>query len=205
MKKFFLAGVFVLLASTQANAAFISVVKGSDMAGIEVSVTFDNEGLSSSAVWSALDENGGTAIGDGWSLSQSGDTFGDSIFAAWRFLNNSQMSVTSILIDAWAGGFVFDKIEGDLSTNGSGPGRSFVPFDPATVRNYLPSFEFLNPIEGEELYGSLLINFETPFTSGSNQAFFIADTDGVVAAVSAPSVLATLLAALAFVGFARRK
>jgi hypothetical protein len=205
MKKLIFAGIIALLASTQANAAYISVNTGADISGTEVSLTFAGDDIATSnAIWQSTGDESGAAIGEGWSLSQAGDTFGDSLSAAWMFVNNTQNAVSSILINAWAGNAVFDIIEGDFSQNGSGPGREFIPFDPSTTNNFNPSFSFLNAIEGDELFGSLLINFETPFAAGS-QALFIADTDGVAESVSTPSVIAMVLGALAFIGFVRRK
>ncbi|MEG3766082.1 PEP-CTERM sorting domain-containing protein [Alteromonas sp. 14N.309.X.WAT.G.H12] len=211
MKKSALFGAAALLLSSQASAAYISTVTGSDMVGMDVTVTFSD--MSTETVtWSSilmddsvdyLEGYIGGVYGTSWSLVQQGDTISETpagvtdTLGAWTFTYDGTASaIVSVYIDAWAGDVVFDTEEGDASANGSDAGREFVASESYVVGTFDTNIE-------DELYGGLLltgVNGTLLDTAGSFE--FVADTD---IAVPVPATLGIFAATLGFMGFNRRK
>jgi hypothetical protein len=184
MKKFLTLSFLSMFVASQANAGFISVITGADMAGIQVTATFTD---TSTEVldWAALTADSGGVTGTGWSLTQEGDTFGELdninqlLVGEWTLTNNSP-NLESLFIDLLSG-FVFDTDFGDASANGSGPGREL-------VSDISMNFSFGGFVQ-DELYSTLML---TNFVDG--QTLFMTDTDAVV--VSAPTTFSLLMLSL---------
>jgi hypothetical protein len=207
MKKFLLLGFLSMFGASQAHAGFIQAVTGADMAGIEVTVTYEDL-TTDTQIWTAspIDlpffEEDGLALGDDWSLYESGDTLGELTDAGvltgvWTFLRQSgyAQEISSIFIDTSATNVVFDTEFFDFSANGSGAGREFTYDDTNTYVDAVFSGLYM-----DELYTGLTIS-----GSGLVDGFtFMIDTDLVE--VSAPATASILmLSLLGLVMNARRK
>jgi hypothetical protein len=94
---------------------------GSMMDGMSITAYFSG-GSSQTATWATTGVGEGSAVGTGWSLAESGDTFG----GLWT-LNTGTNTMTRLLIDAGPGDTVFDTTAiGDIAgTDGSARGWSF--------------------------------------------------------------------------------
>ncbi len=164
-----------------ASAATITALTGfsttgSDMDGMEVTVNFQN-GTSSTAIWSTISSGIGAASTGGWTLSESGNTFG----GLWTFSNNTGSTISSLFINAIAGKTVFDidpRLDDAFSTAGSADGISF-----AVDNGVAPtSFQYGNIVNlaGNapvgDLYAELNLFWKSGFASGSSLQF-VADTD----------------------------
>ena len=80
-----------------------SSTSGAQMDGMAVTAFF-SDGTSSSATWLATVGDAGSAASSAFSLSESGDTFGGT----WSLLNNTNVVLTGLKIDAGVGNTVFD-------------------------------------------------------------------------------------------------
>lgn len=87
---------------------------GSMMNGMKVTAFFA-DATSQPATWGTTGADAGGAFGTGWSLIESGDTFG----GAWTLSNDSGKAITKVLIDAGPGDTVFDI---DWGVNGGEEG-----------------------------------------------------------------------------------
>jgi len=219
MKKLILVSFLTMFIGNSANASIISIITGADMAGMEVTVTFDG-GLTETVVWDVISAGNGltdtvnseTASGGvtglGFSLTQQGNSLGnvdnngtptdfsdDIFYGLWTLTNTSQSAITELFVNALAGGIVFDTDNLDNSIlNGSDVGR---PFEPRTAG---PKATYSNNYQ-DELFGAMTVDLS--LTSGASLDFF-ADTDAI--AVSAPSTISILMLSLfGFVMNARRK
>lgn len=204
MKKLLALGFLSLFIGSQANANFIKTTTGSDLAGIEVTVTFADDGSMESGIWAATGPRKGeannTSSGQGWGLMESGDTLGgltvlgdpSTAFGIWSFYNWTGRTISSLFIDTAATNIVFDTEFFDVSANGSGAGREFT-YD-NTVHSVKHAFSGLYM---DELYTGLTI-------FGADDGFqFMADTDLIK--VSAPATLSLMLLALGGLVARRRK
>lgn len=195
MKKLLGLGFATVMLAGQAHAGFISMVTGSDMAGIEVTAVFSNL-PSETKTWGDLGGNAGGVTGTGWSLMVDGDTIipnaATPALGAWNLINQSQ-NLVSLFINLGTG-FVFDTAYGDVSANGSGAGREFLDFlGKGTTAVFSGHVQ-------DELYTGLTLT-----TIASGQTYFGVDTDGVIA-VPAPAALSLLgLALLGLAAGTRRK
>lgn len=191
MKKLLLLGFLSMFVGSQAQAGFISVINGADMAGIEVTATFA-DASTETLTWEALSSDSGGVSGTGWSLTQEGETFGEfdgtDIIGAWTIVNDSD-TLVSLFINL-LDGFVFDTAYGDDSANGSGNGRELVASDLGLGVAFGDNFD-------SELYSTLMLtNIDLGETS------FLIDTD----LVSAPATISILtLSLFGLVMSARRK
>ncbi len=174
-----------------ASAATITALTGfsttgSDMSGMEVTVNFQN-GTSSTAIWSTISSGIGAASTGGWTLSESGNTFGD----LWTFSNNTGSTISSLSINAIAGKTVFDidpRLDDTFSTVGSADGIKF------NVNSGVAptSFEYGNIVNlaGKapvgDLYAELNLFWRSGFASGSSLRF-VADTDNATFVVDPTS------------------
>ena len=214
MKKMLLLGLFALVMSAQANAGYISLVTGADMAGMKVTVNFGDQS-SETVVWDVLTQDAsvpffegfsGGVFGSGWSLTQAGNTISETPsgvplpLGAWTLeFQGGKGGIVSIIIDGLSGGIVFDTEEGDASANGSQAGRQFL----ASMNGVLATFS--DNVE-DELFGTMTLGSDSFFlVSAQGGGFqFIIDTDKI-AEVSAPATMGVVLAALGLLGFNRRK
>ncbi|MBL4753672.1 MAG: PEP-CTERM sorting domain-containing protein [Flavobacteriales bacterium] len=198
MKCALLLASFVL--SSWASSAFSSVitpaVTGADMAGIQVTATFDG-GFTETLVWGVTGSDASVAnsegfsggvTGAGWSLVQQGNTFGDvtptgQLLGLWTLSNfsTSDLDLLTLTIDALAGGIVFDNVFGVEETVGSSVGRPFTPDQLGVTAVYGDIYS------SPDLWGNLTLAF-SDFDSGSTLRFF-ADTDAVVPVPGSLSLL----------------
>lgn len=196
MKKLLALGFLSLFIGSQANASFIKTVTGSDMAGIEVTVTFEDDGSMESGIWAAtgamMGEASNTSSGQGWGLMESGDTLGgltvlgdpSTAFGIWSLYNWTGRTISSLFIDTAGTNVVFDTEFFDVSANGSGAGREFTYDNSSTTVTALFSGLYM-----DELYTGLTIA-----GPGLVDGFeFMIDTD---VKVSAPATLSLMLLAL---------
>jgi hypothetical protein len=191
MKKLLGLGFAAAMFASQAQAAFIWNVTGSDMAGIEVTATFADTSTET-LNWADLGGDKGGVTGSGWSLSVDGDTIvpNDPLapMAGVWVLEVGQVQLSSLWINLGTA-FVFDTEFGDLLADGSGPGRAFVSSSPI-------GFTFMNPAGSAELFSALSLFDITGST------MFAVDTD----AVPTPATLSLMgLALLGLVAGTRRK
>jgi hypothetical protein len=168
--------LFLILAGVNVKASVITFetsITGADMVGIDVTATFFDTTTETVSWLSILTspEMGGV-VGDGWSLTQQGDTLGGNdingfVLGAWSF-QNLLGTVTSLKIDMTNTDFVFDIITfDDLAddTNGSGQGRGFLTDIGITAEGIYSNNVF------DELFKTLeIINIDGSFD-------YLADTD----------------------------
>lgn len=94
---------------------------GADMAGMTVTVNFLGGG-SETVLWAATGASSGAAVGTGWSISESGDSFNTNAWTA----DFGNLQVTSFVLDGATGLTLFDKSFDPLpGTPGSADGRDF--------------------------------------------------------------------------------
>ncbi|MCB1843995.1 MAG: hypothetical protein KDI09_13610 [Halioglobus sp.] len=198
--------------TTVANAIPItsSSITGADMVGMSVTAFFN--GSSETAIWAATGADGsvpfgegfsGAAAGTGWALSQQGFTLGNfdpasGALGVWTATNNTGFDITSLVIDALAGGIVFDQFLDAEYTPGSDVGRTFL----ADTNNAGASGFYSAPVSDPDLFGTLTINFAGGLASGSSFRFQ-ADTDAVP--VPATGLLVGLGLLALFVSRARNR
>ena len=204
-------GMLAISAATNASVIVINdSVTGADMAGIEVTVTFENN-TAESSIWAVIADNGGVTPVDAegrvggataatWSLSQQGSTVGGVdqgvLYGLWTFESTNSLSITRVSISGMIAGLtsiVFDSIPLDSAsptelTPGSGGGQGFVTQFSGAVGTYADQ---VNPLY-DDLFYTLNIDFSNPLEQGEIMTFF-ADTDQVSTSVPAPSTLAILL------------
>jgi hypothetical protein len=207
MKKFLTLSFLSMFVASQANAGFISVITGADMAGMEVTATFAG-GSSETLTWAmltprdastdslGLETASGGVSSAGFSLSQQGDSHGNftstSALGLWTLTNNSSLTIETLLVNAIAGNVVFDTLFDVTLINGSGIGRQFTEVLPNGDPPAAPSATHAySSVYQEELYGAMTLNLS--LTSGQSLTFF-ADTDIVV--VSAPTTFSLLMFSL---------
>ncbi len=204
MLKKLVLGASLLSASLVSHAAIITdIVNPTDMAGVTVTATFEDNSQQT-LVWSALDAvTGGVDNGD-WSFKVADRTFTDfdpiasTVIGAYVLSNNSLgQGIVGLDINAGVAGFYFDTLFGNAaSTPGSGPGREFVATDDTV------SSLFGDIYSAPDLFGSLNLSWAPNTSLVAGETFsFAADIDRV--SVSTPPVLFTF--ALGLVALAVRK
>ncbi len=193
MKKLVVFLVLLLSGGGASAVQLISIITGADMAGMEVTATFSN-GNTETATWIVTDVPAtpvpagssvgdfevyaGGAFGNGWSLTQRGETFGDVdlannlFFGQWTLSNQTGVTMDGLVIDALAGGIVFDNVFSVEDTPTSDVGRAFTPDSNAVTGAYSNSFS--NP----DLWGTLALSFNGGFADGGTLNF-MADTDKI--------------------------
>ncbi len=97
---------------------------GNEMAGMDVWVTFSN-GTTEHAIWDTTgSQSGAASVGGYFSISESGDTFGNG---AWTLQNlNRTLSITSFTLLGVSGNTTFDRTFGNqVGTLNSAYGKDF--------------------------------------------------------------------------------
>lgn len=211
MLKKWTLGLILLSTSLFTQATLITKdVNAVDMAGISVTAFFEG-GSEETLTWSALTATLGGVGNLDWSLSVEGNTFGEydistsTFHGLWTLTNLSNKNIVSLAINAGMKGFYFDTINGlnalePLSGNhtpGSGAG---VKFDSSNNAAVDVSYDDL--FSGPDLYGKLIIDWNTSLTSGDSFRF-ITDTDK--ATVPEPSTLFTFALGLIALTSLRKK
>ncbi len=191
MKKVAILFTLLLLGSSASALPIISIITGADMAGMVVTANFA-DGTSETGTWTVLSQPAtpvppgsplsayegfsGGVVGNGWSLTQQGETFGDVdlanniFFGQWTLANDTGVAITDVVIGALAGGIVFDNVFGVEETPNSDVGRPFTPNAADVVGTYG------NPFSSPDLWGRLTLEFNSGFDSGRTLNF-MADTD----------------------------
>ncbi len=190
-----IGAMFILLGASAAPSQATTLTGfstyGDMMSGMRVSANF-LDGTSQSLFWDATGNEAGGVFGNGWSLTQSGNSYE----SPWSFSNFGQ-GITSLVIEAIPGNSVFDinpNLYGSLQTPGSAEGWEF-----QTLVGQAPnSYRYYDPIDisNGDLFGTLSAYWSSGFT-GTMQ--FRTDTDSgsrtdpvqprdPVAAYTAPTV-----------------
>ena len=185
-----------------------SVVTGADMAGMEVTVTFEDESTET-AIWETTSTDDSVPFGEGyageasgasWSLAQQGFTFGNNVdgtpLGLWSFMNfSASPTIIGFSVNALTGFTLFDIVGDAEVTPGSQLGRAFF----TELDSSLYTVSYGNQL-ADDLFGTLTVDFTEGLQAGSVVEFFI-DTDGFV---PSPGTLALLATGLIFAG-SRRK
>lgn len=167
-----LLGTLLLLgtAAIPAQATVLTgfTTTGNMMGGMRITASFV-DGSSESAIWSATNNISGGAFGNGWSLTEVGNSFDQP----WNF-NNTGQSITSLTIDAISGNTVFDIFPyGDNlpQTDGSADGWGF---ESLTGHPTSSAYSDIIDISAGDLFGRLSLYWTEGFTGSMK---FRADTD----------------------------
>jgi len=180
--------------------------EGDDMAGMQVTVFSSFFGTGSETIaWGATGAGTGGALGNGWSLSESGDTFGDTSNppeGRWMFdVTEPNMLVDRILLTGVSGqdvqdtGVVFDRtVEPNFfGTDGSAKGRDFEYAATAFTGNTGVEVTYIDLIDSQadgpgavgDLFAQVDIDFVLPAGGGdiggafgaNDRLLFYMDTD----------------------------
>jgi PEP-CTERM motif len=196
--------------TTQVTTALTGfATSGNQMDGMAVTAFFSGGG-SQTVSW--VDSGGlsGGVTGTGWSLAQSGDTFG----GPWT-LSAAGASLTGFKIDAGVGDTVFDRTFSGLEgTDGSARGLDFaLSPNPSTTgiitATYIDSVALTGFPPVGDLFRYLDVQFNFSFTNGSLK--FIADTDnlqlsGDIKPIPEPATMLLLgIGLIGIAGLGRRK
>ncbi|MBD2580363.1 PKD domain-containing protein [Oscillatoria sp. FACHB-1406] len=161
------------LSPTRATTLSGYVTTGADMAGMNITVNFF-DGTSQSAIWGRTGGVSGGASGNGWSLTQSGNTYG-SYGNPWNFNAWYGSGVAALIIDAIPGNTLFDIVPGiydSRQTPGSAEGWPF-----QVVGGRGPSrYDYSVPIDISrgDLFGRLSLFWDSAF---QGYLGFLADAD----------------------------
>ncbi len=180
---------------------------GSDMPGMIVLAEFADN-TDDTATWVSLGYPAGEAVGTGWSLYESGNTFN----SLWTLTNSTGKSLSRLVIDAWVGDTVFDReydLYGSLyGTAGSQQGRDFEPINHDSytiVATYINAVK-LTDASGDpngDIYQYLEIAFDNEGGLGDGQSLqFYADTDNIYSGGEIPEPGTALLIACGLLGAA---
>jgi len=188
---------------------------GDNMAGMIVTAFFSG-GSSASATWGATGVGAGSAIAAGaFSLSEVGDTFDGT----WTLINNSNVVLTGLKINAGAGDTVFDIDPFNTGTTGSAGGRPYTDTS-GLGRNITATYSKIVALTGFSPVGDLFAIMNVDYTGlsggglGANATLtFQQDTDnlglsGDLQTVPVPAALplfVTGLGALGLFGWRRKR
>ena len=182
---------------TQQNTDGITgfATDGDGMVGMQVTAFFEG-GTSQTVSWQATSTIAGVAQGTGWSLSESGDTFGGD----WVLTNVSAAPITGFLIDGGPGRTVFDINPGSPSTANSASGQPFTRVGGSTGRDIAVVYSDALGVGGNapvgDLYRKMDVKFNAPggpIQPGSQSLVFETDTDNATTDI-VPEPSAVLLA-----------
>ncbi len=160
---------------------------GDDMGGMEVTAYFTGGG-SQTVAWAVTGSEAGAAIGTGWSLSESGDTYSNS--NVWTLGNTRSRDMTGLYIYAAPGDTVFDIDFSGSGSPGSASGKTFktsgtVPSGLDIDVTYMDLVSIGAAAPVGDLYARLNLDFTNTGGGGlaSGSSFgFIADTDSAASA-----------------------
>lgn len=175
---------------------------GADMAGMSVTAFFSGGG-SETIAWAATSSIAGAANGSGWSLTESGDTFGGT----WTLTNLSGPGIIGLLLNGTPGNTLFD-IPAAGDSVGSGGGIAFTLTGVAPAFDITATYRNIVSINGALPQGDLWTTLDLSFSSSMNAAStfsFRQDTDsaataGDITPVPAPGSLALVGLGLLMLG-----
>jgi hypothetical protein len=158
------------------------------MTGMSVTAFFNN-GSSENLSWAPTSATSGGVAGTGWSLTQTGDTFGGD----WTLTNTSALPITRLFLDGLAARIVFDVNPGSPSTPNSASGQPFTRVSGGTGRDLVVTYSDLVAITGNppagDLYRTMDLTFSVPggaMLPGSTPLVFETDTDAGSSAIIVP-------------------
>jgi hypothetical protein len=152
---------------------------GSMMNGMVITAYFSG-GSSETAYWATTGLQAGGASGTGWSLSESGDTYG----GAWTLDTGNQI-MTRLFVDAGPGDTVFDTtFNGEYGTNGSARGLNFHRTSINSGLNVTATYQDYVALAGDAPVGDLFRYLDLSFqivgaTGFSGVMTYEADTDNL--------------------------
>lgn len=176
---------------------------GANMDGMLVTAYFASGG-SETVLWGDTGAVSGAAVGTGWSLSESGDTFGGE----WTLYNASAGNITRLLIDAGKGNTVYDVnydngvlgsgASTDFGTTESARGWTFDVVSGSANLSLAATYRDAVTLTGTSPVGDLYRYLDISFNAFDNgeRLVYISDTDNILFAgdiTPVPEVMTTLL------------
>jgi hypothetical protein len=188
---------------------------GADMVGMSVTALF-SDGSTANAIWAATGVGAGAAIAPGFfTLSESGSTFG----GVWSLVNNYNVTLTNLTINAGVGNTVFDILAFPDGTTDSGLGEAFGDLGGPTgsiIATYSKIVALTGFAPVGDLFAILSVDFSGLDVGGivsTSQLLFVQDTDnlslsGDLQTTPVPAALplfVTGLGALGLMGWRRKR
>jgi hypothetical protein len=163
--------------TTNVTTALTGFLTNGDMMEGMLVTAFFATGSSQTATWATTGVGSGAASGTGWSLAETGDTFGSN----WT-LNTGTTTIARLSIDAGAGNSVFDTTAiGDVEgTTGSARGWSFDRTSGPANIDITATYSDSVALAGFAPVGDLFRYLDLQLGGGMTGTMtFIADTDSL--------------------------